>query len=108
MSTSETVIVGLGETGLSVAKHLATRKQSFKVIDSREHPPALETLKQLMPEIAIEVGELNQKTIIEASELVVSPGLSIKTPEIAAAAEQGIPITGDIDIFSKSVSFPDI
>ncbi len=106
MSTSETVIVGLGETGLSVAKHLAARKQSFKVIDSREHPPALETLKQLMPEIAIEVGELNQKTIIEASELVVSPGLSIKTPEIAAAAEQGIPITGDIDIFSKSVSKP--
>ena len=106
MSTNETVIVGLGETGLSVAKHLAARKKSFKVIDSRDHPPALEILQKLMPEIEIEVGQLNQKTIIEASELVVSPGLSIKTPEIAAAAERGVPITGDIDIFSKSVSKP--
>ena len=68
MSTNETVIVGLGETGLSVAKHLAARKKSFKVIDSRDHPPALEILQKLMPEIEIEVGELNQKTIIEARE----------------------------------------
>ncbi|GIT23242.1 MAG: hypothetical protein CM1200mP40_29240 [Gammaproteobacteria bacterium] len=37
---------------------------------------------------------------------MVSPGLSIKTPEIAAAAKRGVPITGDIDIFSKSVSKP--
>ena len=51
MSTNETVIVGLGETGLSVAKHLAARKKSFKVIDSRDHPPALEMLQKLMPEI---------------------------------------------------------
>ena len=65
MSTNETVIVGLGETGLSVAKHLAARKKSFKVIDSRDHPPALEILQKLMPEIEIEVGELNQKTIID-------------------------------------------
>lgn len=106
MTRDEKVIVGLGETGLSVAKYLAAHKQKFKVIDSRENPPALQALKKLMPDVEIEVGQLNQKTILEASELVVSPGLSLKTPAIAEAAEQGVPITGDIDIFSKSVSKP--
>ncbi|MDD9960255.1 MAG: UDP-N-acetylmuramoyl-L-alanine--D-glutamate ligase [Gammaproteobacteria bacterium] len=102
----EKVIVGLGETGLSVAKYLASRNQKFKIIDSRTNPPALQKLKQLMPDVEIEVGQLNQKTILEASELVVSPGLSLKTPAIAEAAEHGVPITGDIDIFSKSVTKP--
>ena len=100
VTRDEKVIVGLGETGLSVAKYLAAHKQKFKVIDSRENPPALQALKKLMPDVEIEVGQLNQKTILEASELVVSPGLSLKTPAIAEAAEQGVPITGDIDIFS--------
>lgn len=106
MTKEEKVIVGLGETGLSVAKFLASQNQKFKVIDSRTSPPALTTLRQLMPEVEIEVGALNQKTILEASELVVSPGLSLKTPAIAEAMEQGVPVTGDIDIFSKSISKP--
>ncbi|NKB34173.1 MAG: UDP-N-acetylmuramoyl-L-alanine--D-glutamate ligase [Pseudomonadales bacterium] len=106
MTNNEKVIVGLGETGLSVAKYLVARNQKFKIIDSRSNPPALQSLKQLMPEVEVEVGELNPKTILEASELVVSPGLSLKTPEIAEAVDHGVPITGDIDIFSKSVTKP--
>jgi len=103
---NEKVIVGLGETGLSVAKFLASRNQKFKVIDSRLNPPALSELKRILPEVETEVGELKLKTLLGASELVISPGLSLKTPVIAEAAEQGVAITGDIDIFSKSVCKP--
>ena len=106
LTVNEKVIVGLGETGLSVAKFLASRNQKFKVIDSRSNPPALSELKRILPEIETEVGELKLKTLLGASELVISPGLSLKTPVIAEAAEQGVAITGDIDIFSKSVSKP--
>ena len=106
MAIEEKVIVGLGETGLSVAKYLAAHNQKFKVVDSRNHPPALDTLKQLMPAITVEVGQLNEKTILGASELVVSPGLSLKTPTIAKAMKQGVSVTGDIDIFSKATSKP--
>jgi UDP-N-acetylmuramoylalanine--D-glutamate ligase len=103
---NEKVIVGLGETGLSVAKFLASRNQKFKVIDSRLNPPALSELKRILPEIETEVGGLKLKTLLGASELVISPGLSLKTPVIAEAVEQGVAITGDIDIFSKSVRKP--
>ena len=106
VEASKKVIVGLGETGLSVAKYLASRDQKFKVIDSRSNPPALSELKRILPEVETEIGELKLTTLLEASELVVSPGLSLKTPAIAEAAEQGVPITGDIDIFSKSVNKP--
>ena len=60
---NEKVIVGLGETGLSVAKFLASRNQKFKVIDSRSNPPALSELKRILPEIETEVGELKLKTL---------------------------------------------
>ena len=103
---NEKVIVGLGETGLSVAKFLASRNQKFKVIDSRLNPPALSELKRILPEVETEVGGLKLKTLLGASELVISPGLSLKTPVIAEAVEQGVAITGDIDIFSKSVRKP--
>ena len=100
------VIVGLGSTGLSCAKHFAAEGRPFKVVDSRLNPPGLEELKRLMPEIECELGEFSQQTFLTASELVVSPGVRLKTPEIVAAIHAGIPVTGDIDIFSKVVKAP--
>ena len=47
------VIIGLGETGLSVAKYLSSHKEKFKVIDSRNNPPALKALKKLITIILV-------------------------------------------------------
>jgi UDP-N-acetylmuramoylalanine--D-glutamate ligase len=100
------VIVGLGGTGLSCAKYYANKRQKFKVVDSRSVPPSLAELKQILPEVECELGEFNMQTFLEAKELVVSPGVSLKIPEIARAKEAGVQITGDIDIFSRTVSSP--
>ena len=100
------VIVGLGGTGLSCAKYYAGKKQKFKVVDSRNVPPGLTELKKILPEIECELGKFNMQTFLEAKELIVSPGVSLKTPEIACAREAGVQITGDIDIFSELVCSP--
>lgn len=100
------VIVGLGETGLSCAKYFAARGEKFKVVDSRENPPGLDELRKILPQVQVELGHFSTETFMTARELIVSPGLSIKTELIAAAAEAGIPVRGDIDIFSKQVNAP--
>lgn len=100
------VIVGLGDTGLSVAKYFASIGAAFKVVDTRENPPGLAELRRLQPQVEIELGEFRLATFLAASQLVVSPGISLKTASIVAAREAGIAITGDIDIFSKNVNAP--
>lgn len=103
---SVSVIVGLGDTGLSCAKFLATSGQKFKVIDSRENPPGIAELRRLMPDVELELGDFSTQTLLSAKELIVSPGVSLKTEGIAAAMEAGVPVRGDIDIFTKHVAAP--
>lgn len=103
---SLTVIVGLGSTGLSCAKYFASLGEKFKIVDSRKEPPCLAVLKELLPDIECELGKFSIDTLLAAKQLVVSPGVSVLSNEIAAARKAGIPITGDIDIFSKRVTSP--
>ena len=105
-SIDKSIIVGLGKTGLSVAKYFAAHNKDFKVLDTRINPPSLDEFRSLFPDIEIETGELNKESVLRAKELIVSPGLSTRIPVIAEAKKRGIPITGDIDIFSKSVKAP--
>jgi UDP-N-acetylmuramoylalanine--D-glutamate ligase len=101
-----TVIVGLGDTGLSCVKYFASKGEKVKVVDSRDEPPGLAALIEAYPDVEYELGDFNVETFITAKQLVVSPGLSIRSVEIEAAKEAGVVITGDIDIFSKQVTAP--
>ena len=101
-----TVIVGLGDTGLSCVKYFASTGEKVKVVDSRDEPPGLAALIRMYPDVECELGDFNLETFVTAKQLVVSPGISIRSVEIEAAKEAGVAITGDIDIFSKQVAAP--
>ncbi len=47
--TPRSVIVGLGRTGVSAARHLAARGHRLVVTDSRANPPGLAELRRLVP-----------------------------------------------------------
>ena len=84
-SNPVSVIVGLGSIGLSCAKYFASKGKRFKVVDSRDNPPGLLELKQQLPNVEFELGGFFLNTLKNASDLVVSPGVSLKTsfPPIA-------------------------
>lgn len=106
MDNKLAVIVGLGKTGLSCARYFHACGRPFKVIDSRFSPPALAEFETELPDEVIELGGFSQQSLLQASEIVLSPGISLQTPEIAFAVSQGVPVTGDIDIFSREVNAP--
>ncbi|MGH1439239.1 MAG: UDP-N-acetylmuramoyl-L-alanine--D-glutamate ligase [Cellvibrionaceae bacterium] len=107
IATSQlTVIVGLGVTGLSAARYLKRRGVRFVAVDSRDNPPGLLEFQQLFPEVGISLGKLDQGLLLQASEIIVSPGMSLKIPEIAAAIEAGVSVVGDIELFAREVKVP--
>ena len=53
LSHKNCLIVGLGQTGLSCARFLATRALSVAVMDTREQAPAMASLQQDYPQVLI-------------------------------------------------------
>lgn len=100
------VIVGLGKTGMSCARYFHATGEPFRVLDSRFSPPELPEFEREFPEGEFELGGFSEHSLLAAQEIVLSPGVSLKTPEIAKAIEAGVPVTGDIDIFSREVNAP--
>ena len=100
------MIVGLGMTGLSCARYLASRQMQFTMVDSRQQPPELDTFASEFPDNELRLGDLQAAGLCEATELLVSPGVSLSEPAIAAAISQGVSIRSDIDLFREAVSAP--
>jgi UDP-N-acetylmuramoylalanine--D-glutamate ligase len=100
------VVIGLGKTGLSVARYFSNQGMSFAVADSREIPPGLEQFRREFPHIELSLGAFNAQQFLSATELVVSPGISLADPAIAAARAQGVVISGDIEWFCREATAP--
>lgn len=102
----ESVIVGLGTTGLSVARYLAKNKRDFAVVDSRENPPSIEELQALSDslekEIPVHFGDFETPMFNTAKRLIVNPGLPVSTPEIQKAKNAGAEVLGDVELFAQA------
>ncbi|OCG23931.1 UDP-N-acetylmuramoyl-L-alanine--D-glutamate ligase [Gilliamella sp. wkB108] len=95
------VIIGLGITGLSCVDYFLAQNVIPKVIDTRSSPSGLE---QLDKRVAHHLGGLNINWLLEADLIVASPGIALSTPELQKAAEKGIEIVGDIELFCREVN----
>ncbi len=103
---SRSLIVGLGKTGLSCARFLSVRNVPLLVVDNREAPPELARLRAEIPGVEVQLGEFDDATFLACSEIVLSPGVSLRTPAIAAAVAAGVPVIGDIDLFARHINVP--
>ena len=101
-----TLVVGLGVTGLSCARHLAARGHALAVTDSRLHPPGLEALRETVPDAEVRVGGFAVALLGDVQQVVVSPGVSLDEPIVRAARERGLPVLGDIELFVAEARAP--
>lgn len=100
------VVIGLGKTGLSCARFLVDRGFEVVVMDSRDTPPGLDELRQELPGLALVLGRFDAGQIERADLLIVSPGVSLKTPVLAAAIAAGKQALGDIELFARYADAP--
>lgn len=99
------LVVGIGSSGLSMARFLHGQGKQVVATDidgSKTREAAL--LQDLG--IPTELGFHNQKTFDQAQTIVVSPGIPLTLVPLAMAAAKGVPITGELDIFSQFNTTP--
>jgi UDP-N-acetylmuramoylalanine--D-glutamate ligase len=100
------VVVGLGKTGLSCARHLRRHNIPFVAVDTRPTPPGIDEFRKEFPDVRTECGELQAETLCSAHTLVMSPGVDLRTPAVSKAIARGVHVTGDIDMFAKLANAP--
>jgi UDP-N-acetylmuramoylalanine--D-glutamate ligase len=96
---SKVLVLGLGQTGASIAGWLARQQQSAIFMDSREHPPGLERVQELLPEADVICGRFPEQVPEGVTEILVSPGLSMNLPLLQDAFDRELPVRSDIDLF---------
>lgn len=102
------VVVGLGKTGVSCVRWLRARGESVRALDTRAAPPGLAAMQAAFPDLEIHTGSLRRDWLDAAQAIVVSPGIAVAEPEIAAAATRGVPVIGDIELFARVANAPTV
>ena len=97
------LVVGLGETGLSMARFLARRGARVRVADSRESPPKLAELAQAVPQAELALGAFRDESFDGVDLVALSPGVPLATPQVRAAAARGVVVAGDIELFAQAL-----
>jgi UDP-N-acetylmuramoylalanine--D-glutamate ligase len=95
-----TLIMGLGKSGLSAVRTLLALGADVAVTDTRLAPPGLAELQHQYPQVRCYLGGFPPTVVARAARLLVSPGVSLQMPVIAAAAARGVPVWGDIELFA--------
>lgn len=101
-----TAILGMGATGLSVARYLSAMGQSFVIADSRQQPPNLATVQQQYPDAPLMVGPFADDLLLGFDTVVVSPGISLAEPALVVARQQGVRLVGDVELFLAQAKAP--
>lgn len=97
------VIIGLGLTGLSCVDFFLAQGVTPRVMDTRVSPPGLDKLPE---SVERHLGSLNGDWLLAADLIVASPGMALAHPLLMEAAEAGIEIVGDIELFCREAQAP--
>lgn len=97
------VVAGLGISGVSAVNFLHENGYRVAVTDSREVPPGHE---QIPAAVQTSFGQLDQDLLLQAEEIVISPGLDPQLPAIQAAIAKGIPVISEIQILRRATDKP--
>ena len=98
------MVLGLGLTGLSVARYLKRKNIRFVVVDSRIEPSGMEELALIDASVPCYFGSSLKESaalLNEASVIVISPGVPRQLAGVQAAVDAGVEVIGDIELFLR-------
>ncbi|MDH5620011.1 MAG: UDP-N-acetylmuramoyl-L-alanine--D-glutamate ligase [Gammaproteobacteria bacterium] len=96
--------MGLGATGLSIARYLKRNDADAIFYDSRKEPPGLDELKQLWPDAELRLGKDSVPKSVK--RVIASPGIPDSHPLLRKARKKNIEIVSDIELFARDAAKP--
>lgn len=102
------LVLGLGESGLAIARWCARHGCRLRIADTREAPPNLAALQAEGIDAEFVGGPFTPALLDGGVEIVgLSPGLSPLEPAlaalIAAAGERGVAVWGELEFFAQAL-----
>lgn len=97
------VIIGLGITGLSCVDFFLAQGITPRAMDTRVSPPGLD---KLPASVESYVGGINSDWLLASDLIIASPGIALAHPALSEAADAGIEIIGDIELFCREAQAP--
>ena len=108
MSEQKTpLVLGLGESGLAMARWLARDGGAVRVWDSRAEPPQAAALREHVPQAELIGGALDAGALAGVDRVFKSPGLAPGDERIAAvlaaARAAKLPVQGELELFAAAL-----
>ena len=97
------LVLGLGESGLAMARWCALRGARVRVADSRATPPGLDALREDAPLAEVVSGEFGAEVLDSIELVALSPGLDPRVGVAAEARRRGLPITGEMSLLAQAL-----
>ncbi len=97
------LVLGLGDTGLSMARWLSARGARVTVADTRAQPPHAALLARELPQIALECGGIQDASVQKAELIAISPGIDRRMAAVVGAIRRGTPLAGDVELFAQAL-----
>lgn len=97
------LVLGLGESGLAMAKWLSRQGATVRVADSREQPPNVSALMGAVPNAELLKGPFTATTFAGIDLIALSPGVPVQEPLIQQAIVRGVPVVSEIELFAWGV-----
>ena len=101
------LVVGLGKTGVSLAKFLYENGAQVTVTDHKSKPELSTQLEQLgdLP-VKLDLGGHSPKTFLSQDLVILSPGVPSALKIFDYARSQGIKITGEFEFAAQFIKEP--
>lgn len=103
LSGKHILVLGLGESGLAMARWLSRQGARVRVADSRALPPNADALRQAVPQVELLAGPFVAATFAGIELIAISPGVARQEPQVQAALERGVPLVSEIELFAWGV-----
>ena len=98
------LVLGLGDTGLSMATWLTRHGARVRAADSRAQPPHADRLKRQLPQAEVITGGFNADCFKDIDLIAISPGVALSDPLLTSALKRGVPVVGDIELFARAIT----
>jgi UDP-N-acetylmuramoylalanine--D-glutamate ligase len=99
------LVLGLGESGLAMARWCRREGARVRVADTRAAPPKREQLER---DVEVILGPFDPRLLDGIDAVAISPGLAPDAePQatlLARARDKGLPIVGEIELFAQKLA----
>lgn len=103
LSGKKVLVLGLGDSGLSMARWLHRKGAQVRVADSRKQPPHAAQLAKELPQVPLERGPFRDSSFSGIDMIAISPGVALRESRVSEALNAGVFVAGDVELFAQAL-----